>query len=113
MSLASKEALLNIIESHFKNLDKDLKKMSLEDRQMQLKHYAKILTAGDDAISQRTKEVLFEGLEGHYKKMRFYFAHISQEKKVGDLRQFLKLLSPEKIQEVLTNMNENQNIRFE
>jgi hypothetical protein len=96
----AKEALYDVLESDFKRLEKLISTASFDERVIHLKYFAKLLAVGNDEVAQKTREVMFEGLEEHFKKMRFYFPHLPQNKKAIELRQFLMLQPSERIEEV-------------
>lgn len=111
LSSNAKEVLYELLKDDLKRLDKLMNTQHYDERMMHLKHFSKILTTGNDKVATKSRELIFEGLQEHYKKMKFYFPHVPQEKKVGELRQFLKLLPIDNIEDVIQDMKK-QNISF-
>ncbi|GLB52771.1 hypothetical protein NBRC110019_18110 [Neptunitalea chrysea] len=107
----AKDALFDVLNPSLKDLNKRLNSLEPNERVMVLKGFAKMLAVGDDEVAQKTRKLIYEGLEEHFKKLKFYFPHVPQEKKITELRQFLSLLPIQNIEEVVESMK-NQNIRF-
>lgn len=111
LSNSAKEILYEVLKDDIKRLDKLINTQHYDERIMLLKHFSKILTTGNDEVAIKSRKLIFQGLQEHYKKMKFYFPHIPQEKKIGELRQFLKLLPIDNIEDVIQDMKK-QNINF-
>ncbi len=74
------------LEEHTKSFE--------EERANLLKGFTKYLTTGDDEISQEMRKILWEQLEPHYKKLRFYVPHLTPKEKITVLRGFLNEITP-------------------
>lgn len=108
----AQENLQAILVENIGRLEKLLNSLPADERIIHLKHFAKILTKGNDETSTGIKEVIFIQLLPHFKKMGMYLNHVDQNKKVSEARQFLKMLNPQQIQEVIKDMNDRQRIKF-
>ena len=104
LSKQVKELLFEALENDLKNLDKLMRTPNPDERIMHLKHFSGLIAKGDDQIAIDTRKLIFEGLESHYKKMNLYFNHVPQQKKMSELRQYLKLLPEQKRKSIIENL---------
>jgi len=109
LSTSANNQMYNSLEPHLKDIGKNLKGLPFDQRITHIKHFSKILAVGNDEVAEKTRKLIYEGLEEHYKKIKFYFPHVPQEKKASELRQFLKLLPDEKINEVIIAISKEIN----
>lgn len=100
----AKEDLLKYLSEPQNNMKKLISHIPMEDRFQQLKSIIKILIRGSDHVSICLKELIFEQLKGEFNRYRFYFASLPNDKKASELRQFLKMLPPDKIEIVLAGL---------
>lgn len=102
-----KNTLFKALKSDYERLDKFMNYCSPEEKAKLLKDYAKYLCTGNDEISGEMRTILWNQLEEHYKKLRFYIPHISNAKdKVTMLRGFLSDIAPEHRKEAATIISE-------
>lgn len=104
LSKKVKELLFEALENDLKNLDRLMKTQNSDERIMHLKHFSGLIAKGDDQIAIETRKLIFEGLESHYKKMKLYFNHVPQQKKMSELRQYIKLLPEQKRESVIKKL---------
>jgi hypothetical protein len=107
-----KQLLFDTLKKDYKKLDKLLNACSCDERAIQLKHFSKYLANGDDEIAKMMREILWEQLEGHYKKLRFYIPQLTAKQKITVLRSFLNDLTPHDRKKAIEDINE-QDIKFD
>lgn len=107
----AKQELFDALKVDLENIGKALP-VEAGERIVHLKHFAKMLTTGNDEVALEVRNILYEQLLPHFRKIGFYLPHVDQNKKVSELRQFLKMLSPEMIEEIVKDMSQRQKIRF-
>lgn len=89
-----KQLLFNTFKPDYEKLNKLLNSCSLDERAIQLKHFAKYLANGNDEIAEEMRKILWGQLQEHYKKLRFYIPHLTPKEKITVLRGFLSDLTP-------------------
>ncbi|WP_159800377.1 hypothetical protein [Flavobacterium sp. MK4S-17] len=108
----AQENLQAILVENFEKLERLMNALPPDERIVHLKNFAKILVKGNDETSTGVKEVIFEQLLPHYKKMGQYLSHVDPDRKIREARQYLQLLNPQQIQEIIVDMNKRQNIKM-
>ena len=108
----AKSIVFDMTKEDLSKLDRGLRGLPFDERLTHLKYFAKFLAAGNDEISLAVRNIIFKELEPHFRKMGSYIGHVDQNKKISELRAFLKLLAPDKIEFILKDMNDRQRIRF-
>lgn len=102
-----KNTLFKALKGDYERLDKLMNYCSPEEKAKLLKDFAKYLCTGNDEISEKMRAILWNQLQEHYKKLRFYIPHISNAKdKVTMLRGFLSDIAPEHRKEAATIISE-------
>lgn len=100
----AKELILEHFENDFKRADKLFAYVPIDERFKSLKPIVKQLTTGNDEVSIKTKEIIFESLKEEFKKLKFYINQLPQDKRAIELRQYLYYLDKEQIETVFSNI---------
>jgi|GEM_PF-2275351 len=104
LSQEAKEYLLEVFGDDLANLNKYMAHITIDERFIALKPYAKILTTGNDEVSIETKKIIFDNLQEHFKRLKFYIAQLPAEERATELRQYLFCLDKEQIEEVFKSL---------
>lgn len=100
----SKQKIFEHFEDDLKRLDKLFAYVPMDERFQKLKIVIKILCSGNDEVSIKTKELIYETLEREFTKLKFYINQLPQNKKAIELRQYLFCLDKNLIEKVFNNM---------
>lgn len=112
LTAEAKKILFDVLKDDLGKIELLMRGLPLDERLIQLKHFSKFLASGNDEIAKEVRAIIYDQLTPHYKKMGTFISHVPQDKKVSELRAFLKLLTPEKVEEIVTDMKNNQKIKF-
>jgi hypothetical protein len=108
----AKSILFSVLKNDLSKIDKILCGLPFNERVIHLKQFTKFLASGNDTIANDTREILYKQLKPHFNKIGIYANHIDQNKKLSELRAFLKLLGPDMIEETLNDMQVRQKVKF-
>lgn len=100
----SKEELVKFLNDPKNDMNKLIKHIPMEDRFNHMKHLYKILVRGNDLFATSMRDMLYEQLKGEFKRFPNYYYLLPLDKRATELRQLLKMLPPDKIEEVLSNL---------
>ncbi|AWM14644.1 hypothetical protein DI487_12790 [Flavobacterium sediminis] len=100
----AKQELFQAFKEDFVGLEKSFAYLPMDERFVGLKSIIKILCAGNDKVSIKTKEIVYESLNREFKMLKFYINQLPQNKKATELRQYLFCLDKEQIEEVFRTM---------
>jgi len=112
LSKEAKQILFDALKNDLYSIDKLLNGLPNDERITHLKYFSKYLATGNDEVSNEVRTIIYEQLQPHFRRMGSYISHIDQNKKVSELRSFLKLLGTDKIEEILTDMQVRQKVKF-
>lgn len=104
MTKNAKKELLTAFEDDLQRIYKSFDYLPMDERFVGLKPIVKILCAGNDEVSLKTKEIVYNSLENHLKKLKTYFSLLPNEKKAIEIRQYLFCLDKEQIEEIFMSM---------
>ncbi|WP_185249418.1 hypothetical protein [Chryseobacterium bernardetii] len=100
LSAKAKENLLELFEDNIKQLHKSINYVSPDERFVKLKPIVKLLCAGNDEVSNNTRNLIYESLKGEFTKTKFYLNQLSSDKRASELRQYMSYLNKEQIENI-------------
>ncbi len=100
LSAKAKENLLELFEDNIKQLHKSINYVSPDERFVKLKPIVKLLCAGNDEVSNNTRNLIYKSLKGEFTKTKFYLNQLSSDKRASELRQYMSYLNKEQIENI-------------
>ena len=100
----AKQELFNAFEEDFVRLEKSFAYLPMDERFVGLKPIIKVLCTGDDEVSKKVKELIYESLKREFKMLKFYINQLPANKKATELRQYLFCLDKQQIEDVFLNL---------
>lgn len=100
----AKEHLLQLFGEDVQRLHKSLNYISPDEKFVQLRPLLQLLCKGDDEVSEKTREIVFESLKDEFKKLPSYLRQLSAKKRGVEMRKYLLLMSKEQIETIFSTI---------
>ncbi len=100
----AKENLLQLFGEDIQRLHKSLNYISPEDKFVKLRPILQLLCKGDDEVSKKTREIIFESLKDEFKKLPTYLRQLPADKRAIELKKIIFLLDKESIESIFSSM---------